>query len=64
MESGPMQESRQTTDVGADGTGGQVSPPMPGMNPAAFLFRSPITLETTTAANPPTRSRSKSRFTM
>lgn len=53
----------QTTGVGADGTGGQVSPPMPGMNPAAFLFRSPITLETTTAASPPTR-RSKSRFTM
>jgi hypothetical protein len=50
--------------VGADGTGGQVSPPIPGMKPAALLFRSPITLETTTAASPPTRRRSKSRFTM
>jgi hypothetical protein len=54
----------QITDVGAEGTGGQVSPPMPGMRPIAFLFRSPITLETATAASPATSRRSKSRFTM
>src|SRR5882724_12191360 len=52
------------TDVGADGTGGQVSPPIPGMRPVAFRSRSPITLETTATATPPTIKRSKSRFTI
>lgn len=54
----------QITDVGADGTGGHVSPPMPGMRPVASLFRSPIILETTTAANPAASRSRRNRFTM